>query len=323
MKALVTGGAGFIGSHLVEQLLSGGWEVTVLDDFSSGRKENLAAVMADKNLRIVNGNILDADTVANSLAEVDACFHLAAVVSNIKSLENPRMVNEVNVSGTINMLEAARKAEVDRFVYASSCAVYGEAQTLPVKEETPLAPRTPYAASKAAAEQYCTAFYRTYGLGVTCLRFANVYGSRRSVGPYSGVIVQFAERLMNDHPPLIYGDGLQTRDFVYSTDVAEASVLAAQNPNSTGMVLNVGTGVATSINDLAALMAKILRKAHLGVVREEPRAGEIKFSQVENSATKRILGFEPRVRLDEGVGNFLKWYAEKDRKTETYHSSAP
>ena len=130
MKALVTGGAGFIGSHLVEQLLSGGWEVTVLDDFSSGRKENLATVLNDKNLRIVNGNILDTDAVVNCLAEVDACFHLAAVVSNIKSLENPRMVNEVNVGGTISMLEAARKAEVDRFVFASSCAVYGEAADL-------------------------------------------------------------------------------------------------------------------------------------------------------------------------------------------------
>lgn len=309
MKALVTGGAGFIGSHLVEHLLSAGWEVTVLDDFSSGRKENLAAVLNDKNLRIVNGNILDADAVRDCLAEVDTCFHLAAVVSNIKSLENPRMVNEVNVSGTISMLEGARKTEVKKFVFASSCAVYGEASALPVKEESPLAPRTPYAASKAAAEQYCTAFYRTYGLGVTCLRFANVYGTRGSVGPYSGVMVQFAERLMNDRPPLIYGDGQQTRDFVYSTDVAEAAVLAAQNPNSTGMVLNIGTGVATSINDLAALMAKILKKTHLGVLREEPRPGEIKFSQLENTATKRILGFEPRVRLGEGVGDFLNWYA--------------
>lgn len=314
MKALVTGGAGFIGSHLVENLLSRDWEVTVLDDFSSGTKENLAAVLGNKNLRVVNGNVLDADTVVSCLAEVDACFHLAAVVSNIKSLENPRMVNEVNVSGTINMLEGARKTEIKRFVFASSCAVYGEASALPIKEESPVAPRTPYAASKAAAEQYCTAFYRTYGIGVTCLRFANVYGPRGSAGPYSGVMVQFAERLMSGHPPLIYGDGQQTRDFVYSTDVAEASVLAAQNPNSTGMVLNIGTGVPTSINDLAALMARILKKTHLGVVREEPRPGEIKFSQVENTATKRILGFEPRVRLDEGVSNFLKWYAENRQR---------
>ncbi|MGA8904191.1 MAG: NAD-dependent epimerase/dehydratase family protein, partial [Candidatus Bathyarchaeia archaeon] len=183
MKALVTGGAGFIGSHLVENLLSRDWEVTVLDDFSSGTKENLAAVLGNKNLRVVNGNVLDADTVVSCLAEVDACFHLAAVVSNIKSLENPRMVNEVNVSGTINMLEGARKTEIKRFVFASSCAVYGEASALPIKEESPVAPRTPYAASKAAAEQYCTAFYRTYGIGVTCLRFANVYGPRGSAGP--------------------------------------------------------------------------------------------------------------------------------------------
>ena len=313
MKALVTGGAGFIGSHLVEQLLSGGWEVTVLDDFSSGTKESLDAVLGNKKLRIVHGNVFDVNVIGNCFAEVDACFHLAAVVSNIKSFENPRMVNDVNVGGTITMLEGARKADVDRFVFASSCAVYGEAPIVPIKEDTPLAPRTPYAASKAAAEQYCMAFYRTYGVGVTCLRYANVYGPRGSVGQYSGVIVQFAQRFIGDQPALIYGDGEQTRDFIYSTDVAEASILATQSPTARGTIINVGTGVGVSINDLAALVAKALGKTHLGVVTTEPRPSEIRFSQLDTAAAKRILGFEPKVGLEEGIKNFAKWYASRKR----------
>ena len=309
MKALVTGGAGFIGSHIVEKLLSTGWKVAVLDDFSSGRMENLSAVSGHKNLNVFKGSILDTKAVTTAIAEADVCFHLAAIVSNIKSLEHPRMVSDVNVGGTINLLDSARKANVDRMVFASSCGVYGDAEVLPVDEKTPFAPRTPYAASKAAAEQFCMAFHRTYGLGVVCLRYTNVYGPRRSVGPYSGVMVQFAERLMSNQPPLVYGDGAQTRDFIYSTDVAEASVLAAKSPKANGTVLNVGTGVGTSIINLARLMANVIGKTQLGVKKVDPRPGEIRFSWADTTLARRILGFDYRVRLPEGIRNFLKWYA--------------
>jgi UDP-glucose 4-epimerase len=311
MKALVTGGAGFIGSHVVENLLARGWEVTVLDDFSSGRRENLASVAGNSNLQIVEGSVLDNATVAETLKDVDTVFHEAAIVSEVRSRENPVITNRVNVEGTLNLIDELRKSDVGRFVFASSCGVYGDAKELPVTEGTPMAPRGPYAASKAAAEQYCMAFHRTYGLHVVCLRYTNVYGPRRSVGPYSGVMIKFAERLLSNQSPVIFGDGEQTRDFVYSTDVAEATVKAAESPKTDGMAMNVGTGIPTSINELARVMAELTGKTNLGVVREEARPGEIRFSQADTGLARRILGFECKVTLREGIKSFLSWYANR------------
>jgi UDP-glucose 4-epimerase len=290
-------------------VLSADWKVTVFDDFSSGRMENLSSVSGHKNLDVVKGDILDTGVVAATMTGADICFHLAAIVSNIKSLEQPKVVSDVNVGGTINVLDNARKSNVNRIVFASSCGVYGDAEVLPVGEKTRFAPRTPYAASKAAAEQFCMAFHRTYGLGVVCLRYTNVYGPRRSVGPYSGVMVQFAKRLTDGLPPLIYGDGKQTRDFIYSTDVAEASVLAATSPKANGAVINVGTGVGTSILELATLMANCVEKGQLGVIKVDSRSGEIRFSRADVTVARELLGFEYRVGLPEGIRNFTSWYA--------------
>jgi UDP-glucose 4-epimerase len=214
----------------------------------------------------------------------------------------------VNVEGTLRLLDESRKAQVERFVYASSCGVYGEARELPIREDAPMAPRSPYAASKAAAEHYCLGFYRTYGLKVTCLRYTNVYGPRSASGPYSGVMASFAERLLKDQPPIVFGDGEQTRDFVYSTDVVEATVRAGESPDAVGTMMNVGTGTATSINQLARVMAEITGKTHLGVVRAEPRPGEIRFSQADTRLAKRMLDYECRTSLREGIRNFLTWY---------------
>lgn len=307
-RALVTGGAGFIGSHVVENLLARGWEVTVLDDFSSGKAENLATVAADRDLRIVRRSILDREAVTQSLVGIDTVFHEAAIVSQVLSVENPLMMNRVNVEGTLNLLNESRKARVSSFVFASSFGVYGDAGEAPIKEETVMAPRSPYAASKAAGEHYCLAFHRTFGLSVVCLRYANVYGPRCSTGPYGAVIAKFAEQLLSDQPPVVFGDGGQTRDFVYATDVAEATMRAAESRNANGMVINVGTGLATSINELAEVMAEIANKTALGVTRAEPRLGEIKFSQADTSLAKRTLGYECRTTLREGIRKFLTWY---------------
>lgn len=309
MKALVTGGAGFVGSHVVENLLSHNWDVIVLDDFSSGREQNLIGVLSDKRLVLVKGDILDSAIVSKLVVDCDVIFHLAAMVSNVKSFENPVLVNTVNVEGTINLLENARKKDLRRFIFASSCGVYGEARSVPIKEDATLAPCSPYAASKASAEQYAFAFHRTYGLEVVALRYTNVYGPRQSVSPYSGVITQFAEHLLNDQPPVIFGDGKQTRDFVYSTDVADATLKAALSAKAPGMAINVGTGLATSVIELAKLMAKTAGKSHLKAVNAEPRPGDVKQSQVNTALARTLLGFQTKVSLSEGLSRFMNWYA--------------
>ena len=311
-NVLVTGGAGFIGSHLVEHLLARGANVTILDDFSSGKIENLSQVTGHRNLHIVKGSVLDGEAVANVLKGVDTVFHLAAIVSVARSLEDPLMVNRVNMEGTLAVLEESRKACVNRLVYASSCAVYGNAEQLPIKEETPLHPMNPYAASKTAGEHYAMVYQRTYGMDIVCLRYTNVYGPRAGIGPYSGVMTKFAERLLDNQPPVVFGDGEQTRDFVYATDVAEATAQAAVSPQAIGLAINVGSGIATTINELARIMAEVSGRRQLKALRTEPKLGEIRFSQADTNRARKILGFESKVNLREGVTNFLAWYAREE-----------
>ena len=305
---LVTGGAGFIGSQLVEALLARDWPVRVLDDFSNGKIENLDFARQDKRFELVNGSMLDRTILSKALRGVKAVFHEAAIVSELRSLEDPVSVNHVNVDGTLRLLLAAKQSGVEKFVLASSCGVYGNAAHFPTREDSQLAPRTPYAASKAAAEQYCMAFHRAFDMKVVCLRYANVYGPRRSLGPYSGVMVKFAERLRKDQPPIILGDGQQTRDFVYSTDVAEANARAAEVEEAAGKVLNIGTGITTTIFDLARLMEEITGKGALGVEWDEARLGAIRFSQPDVSLATKLLGFECKVSLREGLRKFIEWF---------------
>ncbi len=303
----MTGGAGFIGSYVVERLLARDWDVVVLDDFSSGKEEKLAHVIGHKKLRVINGSILDGRIVADALKDVDTIFHEAAVVNVQRSIDDPLFVNRVNVEGTLTLLEESRRTDVRRFIFASSFSVYGNASVLPISENSPLAPQNPYAASKAGCEHYCTVYSLTYGLRVIRLRYTNVYGARRSVGAYAGVMVKFAECLARNKPLPIFGDGTQTRDFVYSTDVAEATVRSAEYQNVDGAI-NVGTGIATSINDLARIMSEIAGKTNLGTVRAEPTTGEIMHSQADTRLAKNILNFECRVPLREGLSEFLMWY---------------
>jgi len=222
IRALVTGGCGFIGSHLVEALLNRNCEVVVLDDFSTGKRENLKSFEACKNLTFVRGDIRNFDLVKTVVKDVEVIFHEAAIPSVVRSVEDPLLTHEVNVAGTLNVLKAGLDAGVKRVVYASSSSVYGDVKVLPKREDMPTIPISPYGVSKLAAEQYCKAFHQVYGLQTVCLRYFNVYGPRQTYGPYSGVITIFINKILKGESPMIYGDGGQTRDFTNVVDVVHA-----------------------------------------------------------------------------------------------------
>ncbi|MDI6884654.1 MAG: SDR family oxidoreductase [Hadesarchaea archaeon] len=306
MRVLVTGGAGFIGSHVVDGLVDKGHAVTVLDNLSSGSRENLRAHLANPDFRLIKGDIRDGKAVKKSLSGVDAVVHEAALVSVPRSIREPRLAHEVNVEGTLSLLRASKQAGVERFVYASTCAIYGESNRLPITEDAPLKPNSPYASSKLAAEENCRTFSAIEGLPTVSLRYFNVYGPRQSAGEYAGVMVKFIQRLRNDQPPIIYGDGKQTRDFVYVSDVVEATLLALEREGVAGKVINIGTGKETSINKLCELFLKLTGKTHLKHLHRAPRPGDISRSQADTSKARKLLGFEPKVSLEEGVKKMLK-----------------
>jgi nucleoside-diphosphate-sugar epimerase len=305
-RVLVTGGAGFIGSHLVDGLMSGGFDVVVLDDFSSGKLKNLSVYSGESNFCLVEGDVRDKADVKKALEGVDVVFHLAAIVSVDFSVKNPLMVNEVNVGGTLNVLRESLKAGVKRFVYASSCAVYGEPVNLPISEGYPTEPMSPYAVSKLAAEYYCRVFCGVYGLEAVCLRFFNVYGSRQVVGPYSGVIVNFIDKLKRGEEPIVYGDGEQTRDFVFVGDVVDACLRAMRCKNCAGEIVNVGSGVETSINRLADVLIELFHIRDVKPVYAKARAGDIGRSYADLSKAEGLLGHKSKTSLKEGLAMLLR-----------------
>ena len=305
-RILVTGGAGFIGSYLVDGLVSGGFDVVVLDDFSGGRRENLSVHFGRSNFCLVEGDVNVKADVEKALEGVDVVFHLAAIVSVDFSVKNPLLVNEVNVGGTLNVLRQSLKAGVKRFVYASSCAVYGEPVNLPIDEEHPTKPMSPYGVSKLAAEYYCRVFCEVYGIETVCLRFFNVYGSRQVVGPYSGVIMKFIDKLKHGKEPIIYGDGEQTRDFVFVGDVVDACLRAMRCRNCVGEMINVGSGVETTVNRLADVLIELFGSRDVKPVYAEPKAGDIRRSYADLSKAERMLGYKPKVFLKEGLTMMLR-----------------
>lgn len=307
-KALVTGGAGFIGSHLVDRLLDDRFEVTVLDNVSTGHMENLVHYGDRKDFHFVKGDVRDFELVKKTVTNVDVVFHEAALISVTRSVENPVLTNDVNVTGTLNLLKACSDAGVKRFIHASSSSVYGEIETLPKREDLTTQPISPYAVSKLAAENYVKVFYEVYGLETVCLRYFNVYGPRQTYGPYSGVITIFINRLMNNKPPIIYGDGAQTRDFTNIQDVVEANVLAMKNKSATSEVFNIATGEPTTINHLATLLVQIMDKTNLKPVYQNPRPGDIRQSYADISKVRKTLGYEPKVALREGLEKLVEWY---------------
>ena len=304
-KILVTGGAGFIGSHLVDRLMKEGYEIVVLDNFFSGKIENIKHHLESGTFYLVKGDVRSSDNVKEAIKNVDAVFHLAAIVSVPLSIQNPLLANDVNARGTLNLLEASLKAHVKRFIYASSCAVYGEVDCLPIDERCQTNPISPYSVSKLAAEYYCKVFYENYGLNSLCLRYFNVYGRRQAGDSYSGVITQFISRLKQRKPPIIYGDGQQTRDFVHVKDIIEANMLALNRQQGFGEVINVGTGKRTTINQLAEVLLRLSGRSELKPKYVAPRKGDIRNSCADINKAKKALGYEPKVMLKKGLRTLL------------------
>jgi nucleoside-diphosphate-sugar epimerase len=301
-KVLVTGGAGFIGSHTVDALLSEGSEVWVLDDLSTGSLRNLRRWKGNRKLHISKNSLLQTKLVEAVVKRVDAIVHLAAAVSPHLSVRRPEVTNEVNVSGTLNVLRAAQKNGVKRFVFASSASVYGDQTVLPIGEDNPLHPLTPYGASKLAGEKYCEAFFRTYGLSTVSLRYFNVYGERqKGDNPYSAVIAKFAHHLSRGLRPSVYGDGEQERDFVYVSDVVGANLQALRTSNGIGDAFNVAGGHATTINQLFSVLAELFGKTDLRPIYTEARPSDIRQSYANMARSRTVLGFEPKVELKEGL----------------------
>jgi len=310
-EILVTGGAGFIGSHIVDRLLDEGFKVRVLDNLSTGEKKNLAQHQNNKSFQFIEGDIRNFDLVKNTVKGVDAVIHEAALVSVTRSVEDPILSNEVNITGTVNLLKACVDAHVKRFVYASSCAVYGDTETLPNHENLAPKPLSPYAVEKLAAEKYAKVFHNVYGLETVSLRYFNVYGPRQKYGPYSGVISIFINRLLENKPPIICGDGEQTRDFINVKDVVEANMLALSKRKAVGEVFNISTGEATTINKLTETIQKIMGKTSLKPVHAEPRPGDIKHSYGDITKARRKLEYEPKVQLEKGLSELVKSYSKQ------------
>lgn len=302
-RILITGGAGFIGSHLVPRLLKQGQQITILDNLSTGSLENLANLKA---VRFVKGEITDRSLVSELMSNVEEVIHLAAIVDHDTCLRNPDLAQKVNVNGTQILLEEAKRLGIKRFVYASSAAVYGHATQLPIREDTRLAPISPYGVSKAAAEQLCVEYAQSYGMGTICLRFFNVFGPRQTARQYSGVITEFMKKLRNGEPPIIHGDGLQTRDFVNVEDVVDA-ILLGLDFEAAGGVYNVATGVETAIGALALKLISSAGQTSKPVYAP-PRAGDIRRSVGDISKAKERLNYSPRTNLNEDLRVLWNWY---------------
>lgn len=303
MKIVVTGGAGFIGSNLVEELLKK-HEVTVIDNLSTGRIENLDQII-DK-INFIEGSITDLDLLKEAFSGTDTVFHEAAIPSVQRSVDNPIASNEANVEGTLKVLVAARDCGVRKVVYASSSSAYGNTPTLPKKEDMKPNPRSPYAISKLAGEYYCRVFSEVYGLKTACLRYFNVYGPRQNPNSqYAAVIPKFITRIVAHEPPVIYGDGKQTRDFTFVKDVVKANILARESPAEG--VFNIACGQRVSLNELAGKIMEITG-IRLDPNYEKPRQGDVRDSLADISDAGRELGYKPDFELNLGLEETIKWF---------------
>ena len=306
MRYLVTGGAGFIGSNIVDELLRRRHSVVVLDDLSTGNEENLAGVRSQIDLRV--GTIIDLATVQSACVGVDYVIHLAARTSVPKSVKDPLETNRVNIDGTLNVLVAARDAKVRRFVYAASSSAYGETPTLPKIESMQPEPISPYGVTKFVGELYAQVFGRVYGLENASVRYFNVFGPRQDpTSQYSGVLSRFMLAILKGEPLVIYGDGEQSRDFTYIDNVVDETLRACEAAGASGKVFNGGTGERITLNEVAKLLEKITGKK-IQTQYDPPRAGDIRDSQADISLARKILAYEPSVLFEEGLQRTWEWY---------------
>lgn len=304
-NVLVTGGAGFLGSHLVPRLLEKSHSVTVFDNLSTGKLQNLTGVLDHPKFMFKRGDIIDKPVPKEVFDRIDTIIHLAALIDISASVADPSQNLEINVNGTFNMLQAAIKHKVKKFVFASSTAVYGDAKTFPLQENIGLQPISPYAASKVAGEAYCSAFARCFGLETVSLRFFNIYGPRSENSPYSGVITKFLQKIMRSEDLIIDGDGEQTRDFVHVSDIVEAVILALERGGLRGEVFNVCTGVPTSVNQLVATLKTVTGK-NPDVEHGPAKLGDIRSSYGDSTKAAEKLGFRASVDLTKGLQNLFE-----------------
>ncbi len=305
-RYLVTGGAGFIGSNIAEELVRIGEEVVVLDDLSTGNASNMDSFIND--ITFVEGDIRNGDIVAHALSGVDYVLHQAALASVPRSIENPALVHDVNVNGTLTMLERSRIAGVKCFVYAASSSAYGDSEALPKTEEMIPKPLSPYAVSKLAGEYYCSVYSNVYGLSTVSLRYFNVFGPRQDPSSqYAAVVPIFISRLLEGGRAIIYGDGEQSRDFTYVKNVVDANLLAARHNAAHGQMINIACGSRYTVNELYSRIRDLLGSTDEPVY-EESRPGDVKHSQADVSRARELLGFSCRVSFEEGLEKTVDWY---------------
>jgi UDP-glucose 4-epimerase len=306
MKTVVTGGAGFIGSNLVGALLQDGHEVHIIDNLSTGKHENLIDLVSQTDCTFVEGSVTDLDLLRTVFRDIDCVFHQAAIPSVQRSVDDPRATNDANVNGTLAVLIAARDCGVKKVVYASSSSVYGDTPTLPKTEEMIPNPKSPYAVSKLTGEYYCRVFSEVYGLKTVCLRYFNVYGPKQDPSSdYAAVIPRFITRALEQQPPIIYGDGTQTRDFTYVNDVAHANIQSMKQ--EVEGIFNIACGERISVNELATIAMELVG-VNLAVIYDEPRSGDIKDSLADISRARKELVFNPEYSLTDGLEETIRWF---------------
>ncbi len=307
---VVTGGAGFIGSHIAEELSKEN-EVIVIDNLYSGKVENVPP-----NVKFIQADIRDYHSIAELISQADYVFHEAALVSVVESVEKPILTEEINVLGTLNILKALSEGH-GKLIFASSAAVYGDNQNLPLKESENPKPLSPYGVTKITGEYYCKVFYELYGIPIVSLRYFNVFGERQGYNQYAGVISIFINRALRGEPLIVYGDGKQTRDFIYVKDVVKANILAAESSKANGKVFNVARGERTTILELALKIIDATNSSS-SIVFDKPRPGDIRHSQADISEIRK-LGFKPEYSLEDGLSRTIEWYRGKVNEESSPH----
>lgn len=311
-RYLVTGGGGFIGSHLVDHLLQAGHAVRVLDNFSTGRRVNLAH--CHNEIELIEGDLRDSDTVWRAVEGCEVVLHQGALPSVPRSIADPKTSNAVNVDGTLNILQAARRADTRRVVIASSSSIYGDTPTLPKIETMPMNPRSPYATSKMTAETYTRVFADVYGIETVALRYFNVFGPRQDpTSQYSGVIAKFMTFALRGQPYTVNGDGTQSRDFTYVDNAVQANLRAATAPDVSGQVFNIAYGARTSLNAIIAILNTLVGR-ELPVIYSETRTGDVQHSLADISKARELLGYDPQIDVPTGLAHTLDWYRQQEEQ---------
>jgi nucleoside-diphosphate-sugar epimerase len=312
-KYLITGGAGFIGSNIVKKVLDNGDFVRVVDNFSTGRRENIAEFLENQNFELIESDLTNLETAKKAVRGMDFVLHQAAVPSVPRSIEDPITSNSANIDATLNLLVAARDEKVKKVVYASSSSVYGDNPDLPKMEDFPVRPISPYALTKYAGERYCQIFWNIYGLPTTCLRYFNVFGPKQNpFSQYSAVIPKFIDCFLQNESPVILGTGEQSRDFTFVDNVVAANLLAAKSEKGNGEVFNIACNERTSLNELVGLLSKISGK-DINPEYKDARAGDVLHSQADISKIGEFLGFKPIIKFEEGLKKTFDWYANQKK----------